>query len=87
MIVVTIPFSRVPNAVILRKQFEEQTTRLMESHRKVLTFLLNNPNSTLSEAAKACSLSLGGVKKIVQSLKKDGLIKREGNKKSGNWTR
>ncbi len=87
MIVVTIPFAYVPDAVAFRKKLEEQATRLIESHRKVLAFLLNNPDSTLSEAAKACSLSLGGVKKIVQSLKKDGLIKREGNKKNGSWTR
>lgn len=87
MIVVTIPFAYVPDAVAFRKKLEEQATRLIESHRKVLAFLLNNPGSTLSDAAKACSLSLGGVKKIVQSLKKDGLIKREGNKKNGSWTR
>lgn len=87
MIVVTIPFAYVPDAVAFRKKLEEQATRLIESHRKVLAFLLNNPDSTLSDAAKACSLSLGGVKKIVQSLKKDGLIKREGNKKNGSWTR
>lgn len=85
MIVVTIPFSYVPDAVLLRKKLEEQSTGLIESHRKVLTYLLNNPNAKLSEVATDCSLSLGGVKKIVQSLKKDGLIKRGGNKKNGRW--
>ncbi len=86
MIVVTIPFSYVPDAVIFRKRLEQDTSRLIESHKKVLTFLLNNPNATLSEAATSCSLSLGGVKKIVQSLKNDGLLKREGGKKNGKWT-
>ncbi len=86
MIVVTIPFSFVPDTVTLRKTLEEQATGLIESHRKVLTYLLNNPNAKLSEVALDCSLSLGGVKKIVQSLKKDGLIKREGSKKNARWT-
>lgn len=85
MIVVTIPFSFVPDAVIIRKKLEEQATGLIESHRRVLAYLLNNPDAKLSEVAKGCSLSLGGVKKIVQSLKQDGLIKREGNKKNGRW--
>lgn len=85
MIVVTIPFSYDPDAVVFRKKLEEQATKLIESHRKVLNFLLSNPDAKLSEAATACSLSLGGVKKIVQSLKKDGLIKREGSKKNAKW--
>lgn len=86
MIVVTIPFSFVPDTVIIRKKLEEQATGLIESHRKVLTYLLNNSDAKLAEVATACSLSLGGVKKIVQSLKNEGLIKREGNKKNGRWT-
>ena len=69
------------------KKLDEQAAKLIESHRKVLTYLLNNPEAKLSEAAANCSLSLGGVKKIVQSLKKDGLIKREGNRKNSRWTR
>ena len=87
MILVTLPFSYVPDTVVFRKSLEEKATRLIESHRKVLSFLLDNPDSTLSDAASACSLSLGGVKKIVQSLKKDGLIKREGDRRKGKWIR
>lgn len=87
MIVVTIPFSFTPDSVAFRKQMEEQSSKLLASHQKVLTFLLNNPEATLSEAADACSLSLGGVKKIVSSLKKDGFIKREGDKRGGKWIR
>ena len=64
---------------------EGQSKRLIESHRKVLDYLLNNPDAKLIEVATNCSLSLGGVKKIVQSFKNEGLIKREGNKKSGRW--
>ena len=87
MILVTLPFSYVPDTVVFRKSLEEKATRLIESHRKVLSFLLDNPDSTLSDAASACSLSLSGVKKIVQSLKKDGLIKREGDRRKGKWIR
>lgn len=87
MIVVTIPFAYVPDAVAFRKQLELETSKLLESHKKVLTFLLDNPDATLSEAAASCSLSLGGVKKIVQSLKSDGFLRREGGKRNGRWTR
>lgn len=87
MIVVTIPFAFTPESVIFRKKVEEGSAKLIESHRNVLSYLLDNPKSTLSEAANACNLSVGGIKKIVSSLKEKGLLRRKGDKRNGEWTR
>lgn len=85
MVVVTIPFAFFPDAAGLRKRLETEANRLLESQRKVLSFLLDNPDAKLAEAAASCSLSLGGVKKIVRILKNEGLLKRQGSKRNGKW--
>lgn len=87
MIVVTIPFSYTPDRVLARKAYAERVAVLKNSHQQVLNYLLSNPTSSLTKAAESCGLSLGGVKKIVASLKQEGLIRRKGAKSGGEWTR
>ena len=54
--------------------------------KEVLEFLKNNPNSTLVEVIDSVpNLSEGGLKFIIMKLKKLGLLKREGGRKSGIW--
>jgi predicted HTH transcriptional regulator len=54
--------------------------------KEVLEFLKNNPNSTLVEVIDSVpNLSEGGLKFIIMKLKKLGLLKREGGRKSGVW--
>ena len=54
--------------------------------KEVLEFLKNKPNSTLVEVIDSVpNLSEGGLKFIIMKLKKLGLLKREGGRKSGIW--
>ena len=86
-ILVTLPFAFVPDSVSARKVREIESANLKETHRKILDYLLNNPNSSLEEVAKHVGLSVSGVKKIVASLQESGFIKRVGPKKGGHWSR
>ena len=58
---------------------------LSQNQQNVLNFFEKNPRSTLSEAAEACGLSLGGVKKVVKSLQNAGLLFRRGEKSNSVW--
>ena len=86
-ILVTLPFAFVPDSVSARKVREIESANLKENHRKILDYLLNNPNSSLEEVAKHVGLSVSGVKKIVASLQESGFIKHVGPKKGGHWSR
>ena len=52
---------------------------------EILTYLLENPNATQVEAAKAIGKSRRSVQDTIAALKEKGLIEREGAKKNGRW--
>ena len=85
-VLITIPFSFEPDYVERRKNRELSETKLKDSHRQVLNYLINNPDSSIVEAASAADLSVGGVKKIIASLQAKGFIKRVGPKNGGHWS-
>ena len=55
------------------------------SAQKVLMLLYENGNLTRDELAERTGLSLGGIKKIINSLRENGLIERVGSNKTGYW--
>lgn len=83
-ILVTIPFAFTPDAIVARNQIE--INGLQDNHKKVLVYLISNPESTLRDCAINVGLSLSGVKKIVKILQDDGKIKRIGPKNGGVWS-
>ena len=56
-----------------------------KSAQKVLLLLYENGNLTRDELSERTGLSLGGIKKIINSLRENGLIVRVGSNKTGYW--
>lgn len=59
--------------------------QLTKSEKKLLDELRKDGLLTISELSEKMGLSQSGVKKIIQSLKKTGLLNRIGASKSGKW--
>ena len=56
-----------------------------KSAQKVLMLLYENGHLTRDELSELTGLSLGGIKKIINSLREGGLIERVGANKNGFW--
>lgn len=56
-----------------------------KSAQKVLLLLCENGHLTRDELSERTGLSLGGIKKIINSLRENGLITRVGSNKTGYW--
>ena len=56
-----------------------------KSAQKVLMLLYGNGHLTRDELSELTGLSLGGIKKIINSLREAGLIVRVGSNKTGYW--
>ena len=56
-----------------------------KSAQKVLLLLYENGRLTRDELSERTGLSLGGIKKIINSLREGGLIERVGSNKTGYW--
>ena len=56
-----------------------------KSAQKVLLLLYENGHLTRDELSERTGLSLGGIKKIINSLRESGLITRVGSNKTGYW--
>lgn len=52
---------------------------------KILSAIANNPNVTRMELADMIGITPDGIKKALDGLKKDGLVRRIGGKKGGYW--
>ena len=85
MLCVTLPFGYKPDYVASRLVRHEMHGMLSENQQKVLGYLKDHAHTSLAEVAGACSLSLGGVKKIVGGLQKMGMLERRGAKNSSQW--
>ena len=56
-----------------------------KSAQKVLLLLSENGHLTRDELSERVGLSLGGIKKIINTLRESGLIERIGSNKTGYW--
>lgn len=85
MITVTIRFNYEPDLVTLRKATQRRMAQMSDNQMRVYEFLKENPECTVKEVAERTGLSVPGVSKILSRFKEDGLIVREGSKKTGRW--
>ena len=85
LLTVTLPFGYVPDYVKARQAKNKIKDILTDNQQNVLRYLADNPSSSLQTVADACSLSLGGVKKIVAKLQEMGLLERKGPKNNPLW--
>lgn len=56
-----------------------------DTESKVLSILKDNPSIKISQVAVQVGVSSRQIERIFASLKKKGILSREGSKKSGNW--
>lgn len=84
-VVVTIPFSFEPDYVSVRRETERSRAGLDPDSARVLAYLEANPEAKLSQAADASGMSLSSVKKVVSSLKRDGVLRNDGTNRNSRW--
>lgn len=58
---------------------------LNKSEEKIINLLRKNGRLTIPQMSEQIGLSVSGVKRIIQSLKKAGILSRVGASKSGEW--
>lgn len=52
---------------------------------KVLFILQNNPSISRKDLSNKLNVSDSSIKRLLNKLKDDGIIKREGSKRNGKW--
>jgi predicted HTH transcriptional regulator len=82
---VTIPFAFTPKSVLVRRNNDRNRSGLSKDKREVLDYLEMNGDAKLSDVASETGISLSSVKKIVTSLKAEGLLKNEGTNRNSIW--
>ena len=63
----------------------ELEIKLGEMERMALKIIKQNPNLTIKEIADAMDKEYNSAEVAVRSLRKKGIIKRAGSRKSGYW--
>jgi ATP-dependent DNA helicase RecG len=58
---------------------------LVESQRKIVSLIQQNPRVSKKELSEKVGISTTAIDKNIQSLKKKGLLKRVGSAKGGHW--
>lgn len=79
---VRIPFAYIRDDVLARRVLEVDPK---SKKKKMLEILEETPSITTKELASSLSMSQSGAKKLLQRLMDDGLLKREGNRRSGRY--
>ena len=82
---VTLNFNFERDDVVARKHKEKAIYKLTIKQKKILELLKGNGELTQKELSDKTSVSLAGVKKIMQKLQELNLISRRGAKKNGRW--
>lgn len=85
LIKVTLNFNFERDDVVARKHQEKAIYKLTIKQKKILELLKGNGELTQKELSNKTSVSLAGVKKIMQKLQELNLISRSGAKKNGCW--
>ena len=84
-VIVTIPFRFKPPFVEYREARDKSRSDLDNLKQGILNYLERNPRAKLSEVSEASGISLSSVKKIVTSLKADGLLDNTGTNRNSRW--
>ena len=56
-----------------------------KSDKEILEFIKRNPSATIQEMQDFSGLSSGGIRKAIQRLKAENLLRRVGPDKGGHW--
>ena len=56
-----------------------------ENEGLLVSFLSQTPNATLSDMHNATGLSVSGIRRIIQRLREQGILRRVGPDKGGHW--
>jgi ATP-dependent DNA helicase RecG len=56
-----------------------------KSSGKILALIEQDKNITIPQIAENLNITTRGVEKQIAALKKQGIVKREGSRKSGYW--
>ena len=82
----TIQKEALKDSNTIQKSDSTIQKNLDPSQVRVLNFFREHPKATIDEmVAELNGLSLGGVKFIIAKLQKNGLLKRVGGRKHGEW--
>ncbi len=85
LIKVTLNFNFERDEVVSRKHKEKAIYKLTIKQKQIFELLKDNGELTQKELSDRTSVSLAGVKKIMQKLQELNLISRRGAKKNGRW--
>ena len=69
----------------INEQTNEQTNGQINRQTKIVAALKENPQITLSQLVAATGISYSTVRREMDLLKAEGIIRRVGSKKVGNW--
>ena len=62
-----------------------QGTGTQKSSQKILDMIVSNPHITIREMADVLNITDRAIKKNIENLKKNGVLKRVGPDKGGSW--
>lgn len=65
--------------------FHRINSLITEDEKNILNEITNNPNITLKDLGIKINKSMRTIQTIMNNLKEEGLIEREGSKKKGKW--
>lgn len=85
IIKVTLNLNFERDEVVARKHKEKAICKLTIKQKQIFELLKENGELTQKELSEKSSVSLAGVKKIIQKLLELNLISRKGAKKNGRW--
>ena len=85
-IVVTIPFTFVPDYVKARRESDIKLSGLDPAHSRLLVYLESHPEAKLTDAAEELGMSYSSVKKAVALLKSEGRLRNDGTNRNSRWT-
>jgi len=72
--------------IIKNKEWSEKwSEKWSENQRKLITYLEKNPKATRKELAKKIKINPSAIQKNLNTLKKQGKVKRIGSDKGGHW--
>ncbi len=64
---------------------KDDPNNLNSIDEKVLFILQNNPSISRKDLSNKLNVSDSSIKRLLNKLKDDGIIKREGSKRNGKW--
>ena len=85
-IVVTIPFTFIPEYVKAERESDINLTNMDPAHSHLLVYLGSHPEVKLSDAAEELGMSYSSVKKAVALLKSEGRLRNDGTNRNSRWT-